>query len=323
MTIPPQKIKKILFISLSNIGDAILTTPALDLARRFFRNAEITVMAGPRAQEVFLNHPQIQHLIIYDKHSKLREKISWMIRLKEEHFDLVIDLKNSLIPWLIQPRFSTGLIHRKKRIHASKQHLSRLMNLGIDGPSRYVIPQTTEDHDKVLKLLSDCGLGWGTPYIVIGPGAASSLKQWEIEKFKALGDLIRENHRVPIVIVGAKADRNRFLGVFPRDRWINLSGELTLQQLGVLLKYARLFVTNDSGPMHLAAALSTPVVAIFGPTDHRVYGPEGAKHRIVRLDLPCSPCMAGHCLIKTHDCIKKLEVAKVYQSVCEVLQSPI
>ncbi|MBI1884389.1 MAG: glycosyltransferase family 9 protein [Chlamydiae bacterium] len=322
MKINPDKIQKILFISLSNMGDAILTTPCLDLTRRFFKRAKITVMVGPRAREVFEGHPQADQLMVYDKQASLREKMALMLKLREQHFDLVIDLKHTWIPVLIRPRYATPLFRKKGEGHAVRRHLANLKAIGIEGSCGFVFPERMEDRKKVEKILSDQGIPRNS-YAVLAPGAASSLKRWPIEKFKQLAEKLKSENSLPVIIVGASSDQKEFENFFPSSEWLNLTGEFSLMELGELLKGARLLITNDSGPMHLGAAWGTPTLALFGPTDLERYGPYGSMHRVVRLDLRCSPCMAATCRIKTRECLDHLEVDPVYQTVGEMLLNPV
>lgn len=319
MVLDPSSIRKILFITLSNIGDAILTTPSLDLVRRFFGKAHITVMVGPRAVEVFEDHPQIDRLWIYDKAISLWQKIPLLMKLKAEKFDLVVDLRNTLIPLFIQPRYATPLIRRRVSGHAIHRHLDRLRTLGIEGCSSFVLPDRAEDQKHVEDLMLQKNVDENKSLVLLAPGAANRLKRWDLIKFKALGERLRMGKNLEIAIVGPKEDKDEFDLAFPPSQWINLVGELSLMQLGSLIKKAKLLITNDSGPMHLATALRTRVLAIFGPTDPKIYGPYGAMNLVVRLELSCSPCMEGFCRLKTHECMKSLTVEKVHQAVLEML----
>ncbi|MBI1871242.1 MAG: glycosyltransferase family 9 protein [Chlamydiae bacterium] len=320
--IDPYTIQKILFVSLSNIGDAILTTPSLDLVHRFFPKAEVTVMVGPRAREIFEHHPSMTRLILYDKHAGLKEKLKLILQLKDECYDLVIDLKQTLLPFLIQPKFSTPLFRKKMDQHAALRHLSYLKRIGIVGSCDFILPDVEQYREKVDTLLVKNGVDVASKYVVIHPGAASFLKRWELINFLKLAHELREKNKIQVVIAGASSDQNEFEKVFPKKLWPNLVGELSLMELGALLTRAEFLIAHDSGPMHLAAALKTRVLAIFGPTDPKIYGPFGPSHRIVRLDLDCSPCMAPTCRIQTHDCLKKLEVEEVYRIANEILSSP-
>lgn len=316
--IDPLKIKKILFISLSNIGDAILTTPSLDLTRRFFPKAQIIGMVGPRAREIFENHPHLARLIIYDKHSRLRDKLVLMMKLKEERFDLVIDLRNTAMALFIQPRYATPLFRKKKEGHAIFRHLACLKTLGIEGPCTFALPRLEASLVEVKKILSEKGVSIDTPYIVLGPGAANRLKRWELSRFSELAERLIKKYSFPVLVMGSGEDAHEFSQNF-HEGVIHLSGQLSLMQAAALLKKAKLFVTNDSGPMHLAAAVDTRVLAIFGPTDPKIYGPHGCLHRVVRLDIPCSPCMEGFCRIQTHECMQALDVDRVFKNACEML----
>jgi ADP-heptose:LPS heptosyltransferase len=318
--IDPERIRKILFITLSNIGDAVLTTPSLDLLRRFFPHAHITVMVGPRAAEIFEDHPHIDRLILYDKHATFRDKLSLILHLKAEKYDLVVDLRNTLIPLFIQPRFSTPLFRKKVEGHAVKRHLERLHSIGIAGKCGFVLPSREEDEKIIDRLLASSEWDKASRLIVINPSAANRLKRWDLLKFKALADQLKFIKGISIAVTGPKSDEKEFQEIFPESEWMNLTGKLTLMQLKSLLARATLFITNDSGPMHMAVAVKTPVLALFGPTDPQIYGPLGSQHRVIRLEeLPCSPCMKGFCRIQTHDCMKNLEVQRVFETACQML----
>jgi len=317
--IAPESIRKILFITLSNIGDAVLTTPSLDLLRRFFPNSHITVMVGPRAAEIFEDHPQINRLILYDKHASFRNKLALILHLKSEKYDLAVDLRNTLIPLFIQPRFSTPLLRKKVEGHAVKRHLERLHSIGIFGKCGFVLPSREEDEKIVDQLLASKGLDKNSRLVVINPSAANRLKRWDLPKFRALMDQLKFIKGISIAVTGPKSDEKEFQEMFPESDGMNLTGKLTLMQLKALLARAALFITNDSGPMHIAAAVQTPVLALFGPTDPKIYGPLGSQHRVVRLELPCSPCMKGFCRIHSHDCMKLLEVGRVFETACQML----
>lgn len=157
----------------------------------------------------------------------------------------------------------------------------------------------------------------GRPWIAVAPGAASDLKRWPLEKF---GEIIRRIVRGGygnVLLLGGAENRAHveMLKEWISCPFLDLVGKTSLPDLAAVLERSAVLISNDSGPMHLAAAVGIPVVAIFGPSDAKRYGPYGDRHKVVRLDLPCSPCGKAQCPLGTHACMRDLDVEKVWHAV--------
>jgi 3-deoxy-D-manno-octulosonic-acid transferase/heptosyltransferase-1 len=158
----------------------------------------------------------------------------------------------------------------------------------------------------------------GKKYIAINPIAYWETKLWDNEKFARLADLIIEKLKLNVVFTGSnKADAADILSRMTKEG-INLGGQTSLLTLAEIYKGACAVITTDSGPMHLAAAVGTPVIALFGPTDPARTGPYGAGHTVVRTDLPCSPCLLKKC--PTQKCMEEIMPEHVLAAVEKKLQ---
>jgi len=155
-------------------------------------------------------------------------------------------------------------------------------------------------------------------YVAVNPVAFWETKLWEENKFAELGDRIREELGIDVVLTGSEAGPLEKIKTRMKTAAVNLGGQTTLRELASLYRDASLVITTDSGPMHLAAAVGTPVVALFGPTDPVRTGPYGRGHRVIRREMSCSPCFRKHC--KAPRCMTDITVEEVFSAVKEVLE---
>jgi 3-deoxy-D-manno-octulosonic-acid transferase/heptosyltransferase-1 len=155
------------------------------------------------------------------------------------------------------------------------------------------------------------------PFVAVNPVAFWQTKLWEDGKFARLCDLIQSELQTGVVITGEKAERIEQIRKRMKTKAVNLGGKTSLRQLAALYRRAVLLVTTDSGPMHLAAALGTPVIALFGPTDPSRTGPYGPNHRIISKGLPCSPCFKKQC--PEPRCMTDISAEEVFSAVRDML----
>ena len=336
---------KILFITLSNIGDVILTLPVLDYLKGKFSDAAITVMSGPRAREIFEIDPRIASFIAYDKHAPLKEKIRLFNKLKKEYFDMVVDLRNTFFGVFLPASSRTPFLRiiPKNIKHMKKRHLYQIPDAraqsslkmeptleptagwlpsgrSIKNDSLCVRPQ---DEEYVKRLLRENNIKEEDEIIVVSAGARSHIKRWAKEKFSDLIPLLIKEFAAKIILVGDKEDMpiNKYIAGRFSYSLLDLSGRTTLLQLACLLKKARLVITNDSAVLHAASYLNIPVVAIFGPTDDLKYGPWSADCAVVRRSIFCSPCQKAQCRFGTLECMSLIKVEDVLTQVRNVLVS--
>ena len=248
-------INKILFITLSNMGDVILSLPVVDYLRENFPQSKITVMTGPRTKDLLENNPYIHKLIVFDKYAKLREKIGLFFRLRKERFDVVIDLRNTLYGAMLPARYKTSpfLCMPKHIVHMKERNLYRLKKalkikedmVSAKVRSLYINPRDREYVGTLLEKNSITG-----NFIVISYAAGGAARRWEIDKFLRLSEKLE--HEFTVILVGAKPYEpvsDYISGPRQKKRIFDFSGLTTLAQLIALLEKASLVVTADTGTL--------------------------------------------------------------------------
>ena len=333
---------KMLVIKPSSLGDVIHALPFLNAVRESFPKAEIDWVISKNLKGLLEDNPLINDLIVLDKDSwksisKLPKTIAGIARLKRElkkkKYDIVIDLQGLLRSGLIarstpaamkvgfaDSREGSGLFYDKKIItdgslHAVDKCLEAAKAIGAKvNKAKFPLYAGKEAKEKIRELIGDT-----REYIVIVPSARWASKRWPAEKFAGLIKKIS----LPCIIAGAKGDRkiSGKIKAGNEDRVIDLCGKTGLKELVALLAGAKAVVSNDSGPLHIAAALDRPVVAVFGPTDPAKTGPYGwqtnKKLAVLRTPVPCGPCRNRNCdnLI----CMDKISVNMVMKALKEYL----
>lgn len=316
MKIDKKEVKRILVITLSNLGDIVLTTPVIATLRREFPDSRMDVLVGPAGKEVFEKDRNVFKVIIYDKHMPITGKRRLQLKLKKLKYDLVVDLRNTVFGLLIGPKYRTATIQHfpEKIIHSVDKHLYRLKSLAVENfqrqPYLYITP---EDEAHVEALMKECKLR--DQFIVINPGAKSHLKRWTAEGFAAVADRLAGECNVDIVFIGAKEDEAIVADVIKRMKHKphNATSKTNVRQLAALLKRAKLLITNDSAPLHIGCASSVKVLAIFGPTDPKRYGPTGEFDSFLHKKLSCSPCEKAEC-VNNYECMKLISADEVFEA---------
>jgi heptosyltransferase III len=271
-----SKVERILLISLSNIGDVVLTFPVLDSLRAAFPQASLHVVVGPKAAGLLEGNPNIERVIPFNKKMPLVEMWQWVSKLRRERYDIVIDLRNSVIPFFLGAKVMTPPSFSKPFTHMKQKHLKRLRDVfpEIEGsPDRYAVYFSSGSQEAVHGLV-----GGRQGYVLLAPGAADPRKRWNEDGFRAVIHYLRKQDRA-IVLVGDPQDAlvsRRFMEEFP-EGVIDLCGKTSLLELAGVVARGSFAITNDSGIMHLASYFDKPVLALFGPTDPFFYGPWGAK----------------------------------------------
>lgn len=326
MKIDKNQIQTILVVSLSNIGDVILTLPVLDALRNEFPSAELSVLVGPKAKGLLESNPDIHKVWIYDKHQPILDTLSMIFSMFKQRLDLVVDLRNTVIPIVVFPRYKTGM-HRKQgdKVHMRKKHLNVLRHMFTSLPERSVPRNSlvvSESDQKHVRTMCDDVIGREKGFVVLTASAADKNKRWPDEHFAALSDQLLNEFGLISVFIGDDKDIklvDRMLR-FMENKAINLAGQLTLIQLVELYRHARLAIGNDSGPMHIASYVNVPAITIFGPTDPICYGPWSEHSQYVRANSECSKC-ANPKSQAYHSCMFDVSPKQVLTVVGTVLQA--
>ncbi|MCX7981282.1 MAG: lipopolysaccharide heptosyltransferase II [Syntrophales bacterium] len=329
-TLPISKIKKILIRGTNWIGDAVMTLPALKALRDNFPQGHLTVLAKPWVKEIYLLSHLIDEVILYDdshEHRGLGGRLKLCKRLKREKFDLALLFQNAIEAALIaffaripiRAGYDTDgrlllLTHAVRRrryvlhLHQTRYYLEMVRALGIE--AEYSQPRIFPPEPVNLNLPVGDLIG-------IAPGAQyGPAKRWFPDRFAALSDLLLDTFASHIILLGSKADRDVTKEIKKQSRHtlIDLAGETSLAEAVAIMAQLRVFVTNDSGLMHVACALGIPVVAIFGSTDPTTTGPVGDRVRIIHHPVSCSPCLKTHCPTDFR-CMDQIQVEEVFSAV--------
>jgi heptosyltransferase II len=326
------------------IGDAVMSEPALSAIRQAFPKADITLLVKPAIAELFQQHPAIDHLLVYEhrgRHARLSGKWALGSELRRGRFDVAILFQNAfeaaLLAFLagIPRRYGYGTDgrafllsdaitapNRTALAHQTQYYLDLLRPLGITPlPAAPRLFVSDSEEERMTQRLMEAGIQATERLIGINPGSTyGSAKRWLPERFAQAADRMVEQFGGRVVIVGAAGEEA--LGQAIAEKMLSkpvvLSGRTSIRELMSIIKRCRLFITNDTGPMHIAAAFGVPVVAIFGSTDFRTTSPFGETHQIVRQPVECSPCLLRECPID-HRCMTGVTVEHVCEAAAKQL----
>ena len=337
----------ILIVKLSAIGDVIHTLPSLAALRRAFPQAHITWLVEEAAAEIVLDHPDLNRVLISRRKAWMKQMREGRIRetlgeikdfiriLRDREFDLIIDFqglfKSALLVFLSRGERTigydsyqelSGLFYREKiredmNKHAVDRYLDFVTYLGIaDCKPEFRITVGEENKKKIQTLLAKDHIQ--DAFIAINPVAYWKTKLWDDGRFADLCDRLgKEYPSLPIILTGQPSPSlEKIRSLCHRDDVLNWEGRTTLKDLAELYRRANLLITTDSGPMHLSAAVGTPVVALFGPTNPLRTGPYGSGHVVIQESLSCVPCFLKTCAKMT--CMKGITVNAVIQGVAKV-----
>jgi lipopolysaccharide heptosyltransferase I len=348
----------ILIVKLSAIGDVIHTLPALNAIRKQYPDANITWLVEEAASDLVKDHIALDRVIVskrkrwikdlrnFSFYKPIRKAYGFIKELRETHYDMIIDfqalLKSGILIALTKGSrkigFDRGMEHMEhsymllnERIppvdmdtHALLRSMMLLEAIGIPAKDiEYHLPVSDQDYTQVDDLLIQHDITDSKPLVAINPVAKWQTKLWDNRKFAILADRLIEGLNAQVVFTGSLEDRPTILHIMAsmKRSAANLAGETSLRMLAGLYAKSNVVISTDTGPMHMAAAVETPVVAIIGPTAPWRTGPFGSGHQIVRTELECSPCFKRKC--KTIDCMERIRVQQVLDGVERVLGLPI
>lgn len=340
-----KAIKRLLIRSTNWIGDAIMTTPAVRAIRRNFPNARISMLAKPWVAPVFAHSPHVDEIIVFDaggRHAGVFGTLRLAKDLRKGRYDAAILLQNAIEAAIIAflagiPRrigFDTDgrrllLTHPVRRtkaikaIHQTGYYLKILEGAGMTaGRPTLELHLDPADIRRAAQMRAEFGIAPGRPLIGLNPSATfGPAKQWFPERYAALGDLLNKQLGALILIFGGPSDRElgRTITGLMSAPAIDLSGRTSLGEAMALIDRCTAFVTNDSGLMHVAAALGTPLVAVFGSTNWTTTSPFSDTSRIVRVPIACSPCMQPVCPLGHMNCMRQVSVAMVADAVKDLI----
>jgi len=330
---------KILILKPSSLGDVVQALPVLRTLKRHWPESEIYWWIESGLAPLLEGDPDLAGIVPFHRRrwaspwnwGELWRSIMWM---RAQRFDWVLDLqslaRSALFAWLANGRLTVGLDEPREfargfydiivrrpsfHTHAADWYLEVPRRLGI--PARQTdnwLPSRPEIAAGVRRKWSENGERW----IAVQPGARWANKRWPIESFsRVIRDLSAADRSLHFAILGSREDQplgQALAQVDPR-RCLDLTGRTSLPELIEWIRRSELMLTNDTGPMHIAAALKKPLVAMFGPTEPRRTGPYGQLNDVLQVDLPCAPCLSSRCRsAKKLECLHALPPEAVVQA---------
>ncbi|WP_455376981.1 lipopolysaccharide heptosyltransferase II [Petrachloros mirabilis] len=332
------------------LGDAVMCEPTLRELKTIAPDARISLLVKPAVAELFKGHPCIDRIIVYDdkgRHAGLAGKWKLAGELRQMRFDFALLFQNAFEAALIT--FGAGIPQRygyatdgrsfllsdpvalpdqAALVHQVEYYWNLLRPLGLTGdPPAPELFVTRDEERAMTDRLEQMGIHDNDLVIGINPGSTyGGAKRWLPERFAEVANrLVRtlsmsREQQISVIILGARGEEK--LGAQIAGslsvRSASLSGTTTIRELMAAVKRCALLITNDTGPMHLAAAFRVPLVAIFGPTDWRTTSPYRADHTIVRQPVDCAPCMLRECPID-HRCMTGVSADQVYEATLKLL----
>lgn len=335
--------EKIIVLTREHIGDLVCTTPALRSLRRLYPKAHIAVEVGQRAAGVLEHNPHIDEIVIRRDHQGLLGKLAFVRFLRRERFDLGVILDNSadmiLYLWLgnvtrriglVRKRKFSGLLTDQVAFDRSRHEMidnfrDVVAHLGgdVSDSSTEVFPMA-EDGVAVSLLLQREGVGPDEMLVGLNPGASMPANRWLPERFAELADRLSAHQGLRVILLGGPSDVPIAEAIAGQagPALLVLTGRLTVLQLAEMMRRCRVVVTGDTGPMHLAVAMKTPVVARFGPAVPQESGPGYAiGHRIIRKVARCEQCTKDRC-VRDRACMRAITATEVEREVLDLLEMP-
>lgn len=340
---------RVLIYRIGNIGDILVTLPALDAIRSRFPHAHITLLTSPGqrgapgAEHILPPGKWFDELIVYftpDVRS-WKGRLGLLRRLRKGRFDLFIqlpnqqskpleELRNMLVARLAGCRSAVGfevsqqaLFLREQALHVSQVkesvriYRSVAPALSLDSYCEVLLPVSDLCRRQTADLLLELGIPEGERFVVVHPGAKRPTNQWPAARFALVADEIIRHWGTRVVLTGGPSERLLVQNIaeLMHENPTIVCGQIDLPMMAAVLERSFLYVGNDTGPMHLAAAVGTSIVSIFGARDfpERWY-PAGSGHSVLRRDVPCSPCFKEVC-DRDLICLKQIEVADVLSAV--------
>jgi lipopolysaccharide heptosyltransferase II len=338
--------KRILIVRLDRIGDVLISTPVIKNLRDAYPDSYIAFMVAPYAREIVEGNPYLNDVVIYDKKGNEKDlpgnlKFIWYLRRKK--FDIAVILHPTErahivtflagIPERVGYNKKLGFLLTKKIPHVKQYGLKHeaeysqdvLRYIGVEPKDRTLyIPLDRTSERKIDSMFSEAGIGPKDLCIAINPGASCASKRWPAARFAKVADGLIKKYGAKIVIIAGVEDKifaEETAGLMS-SACLNLAGRTGIGDLASVLKRVKLFISNDSGPVHIACAVGTPVVSIFGRSDRGLsperWGPSGTCDITLHKYVGCDICLAHNCQ-KGFKCLEAITVEGVLEAADKIL----
>ena len=328
--------KNILLIRLSSLGDVVLTTPAIRAVRAHFSDAYIAMLVAKQSADVLRENPHLNEIITYDRLAKDKdtgEMLRIIRHLRERKFTMAIDFQRKFRTGVLmyfsgaaervgQGRLCNVRVQEQGNKHATAHYFDLLHAVGIPAADqRLELFLAESERIDAAKRFDTAGIREAALKVGLFPGAGWKFREWMPERFAAIGDRLVAEFNANVLVFGGPKETALVQSVvnLMTAPAIPFAGNLQIRQFAACIEQCDLFLTNDTGPMHIAAAVGTPTVSLFGPGNHIRFQPLGATHQTIRYDVPCSPCKQFTDKCKDNICMKGIAVDEVWQSISRAL----
>ena len=341
---------KILILKPSSLGDVIHALPVLRLLKKHLPQSEIYWWIDASLKPLLDGDPDLTGVFVFQRQRwsalhRWPEILASLEEMRAKRFDWAIDLqglaRSAIFAWLANAKLTVGLDNLREgnregaralydvtpprapdNAHAVDRYLAVLPLLNV--PVHWNFEWLPKRPEVAAQVESKWNPG-GEPWIVLLPGARWDNKRWPVENFIELVRLMRRMSGLKFVVLGGASERavGEAIAADNPGRCLNLAGETTLWEMIEWIRRGRLVISNDTGPMHAAAAMGRPLVAIFGPTSPRNTGPYGRLSSAIQVnDLPCVPCFKSRCSYAVPmACLHRITAQTVWERVREELES--
>lgn len=340
-------VHKILVLKMRYIGDTVLTTPLIRALKEGLPSTRIDIGVNPGSDQILDGHPIIEKLWRFDptpNSGRFRSGVDFIQSIRREKYDLVADLtcndRTALFTFLsgspVRIGYQSGRFIRDRiaythtipsglgKIHTVDHHLkiAEFLNLPISDRHPY-LPVLPHRRRNVEAKLAQEGLTPNERFVIIHPGARRAYKSWPKTRFARLADAIRTRFDVKVVLSGSREDVPMAASIEAamETEPVNLAGKVPLAALPALIQRGLCLIGNDSAPIHIATAVKTPTISLFGPTRWEDWAPRRDSDRVLAAEYPCRPC--GHsrkrCPLEEAFCMSSISYKSVWQAVKDLL----
>ncbi|MFH1612273.1 MAG: lipopolysaccharide heptosyltransferase II [bacterium] len=337
--------KKILIIKLSSIGDVVMITSCIRELKKHYPNAEIDMIVEEESYPIVKNNPNLSNIFVFRRtklfrslfciKKDLKEIFSLIKNLRKCTYDISFDfqglLRSVIFLYLVPSKYKIGknrwlflskniLSSSLSSINAIEGYLDLLRSIGLNPKDKKTeIFLSLEDEKFASDFLTKHKILKDDLLIIFNLGTRWQTKTWALENFIELSKMLINVFDAKIILTGSKSEQklSETLKKQVNKNIYIATGDTTLLQLAGLIKKTKIFITGDTGPMHIAAAMGTKIIALFGPTDPQRTGPYGEQHFVIKKNLQCSPCFKKKCNLLT--CMKTITPKEVFKEVEKIL----
>ena len=338
--------RNILIIKLRYIGDVLLATPTVRAIKASGSDVRVTMMVNRGTEDVLTGNQDLDEIVVLDKGS-LAAQSRLIAGLRNRRFDTVIDLtdgdRSAFLSWVSgapvrigfndehrwRGKYYTQVVQPVPGVqHRIDRDLDALKSIGVQAgsknPQLWLMPEEMNSADQLLDQL---GVQRSQPIVVLQPGARYWFKAWPPERYAELADQLVSEYSCQVLIGGSNQDIDlaQQIRQMAKSQPIIMAGSTTIKQFAAIAKKSALFVGSDSGAMHIASAVGAPVVALFGPSNPREWGPRGGPVEVLYKEIDCRICFHPTCMRGEENCMKLIAVHEVVAAAQRLLhaRSPV